>query len=132
MTCKEQLKLITALIISGDNSKINGNITPVFSSQRAKAFWICMPLPEVHCSLLFLTAVWDQMRFGSDLDVNSLLLTRRQHGPVVSTKLEETGTPHSVLSSRFVLGTQLSLFMCLSLPACKRGDLSASLGKDKV
>lgn len=56
MTCKEQLKLITALISSGDNSKINGNISPVFSSRRAKDFWLCVPLPEVHCSLVLLTA----------------------------------------------------------------------------
>lgn len=56
-TCKEQLKLITALISSGDNSKINGNIAPIFSSRMAKDFWLCIPLPEVYCSLV-LTAVW--------------------------------------------------------------------------
>lgn len=37
-TCKEQLKLITALISSGDSSKLNGNIAPVFSSRMAKDF----------------------------------------------------------------------------------------------
>lgn len=58
-TRKEQLKLVTALISSGDNSKINGNITPVFSSRIAKGFWICVPLSEVHCSLVLLAAVWD-------------------------------------------------------------------------
>lgn len=31
-TCKERLKLITALISSGDNSKLSGNIALIFSS----------------------------------------------------------------------------------------------------
>lgn len=100
----------------------------------AKGFWICVPLPEVHCSLVLLTAMWDQMRFGHDLDMNSLLITKRQHGLVVSMKLEEMGAQHSVLNSRLILGTQLSPFtaLCLSLPACKRRCLSASLRNQEV
>lgn len=75
VTYKEQLRLITALIISGDNSKINGNIAPVFSSQMAQGFWICVPLLGVHCSVVLLTAMGDQMQFGHGLDLNPLSLS---------------------------------------------------------
>lgn len=111
-TCKEQLKLITALISSGDNSKINGNTTPVFSPWMAKYFWLCISLPEVHCSLVLLNAMWDQMRCGHDLDMNSVLIPKGQHEApckFVSLKLEETGTWHSALSSRCILETDCSV-----------------------
>lgn len=122
-TCKEQLKLITALIRSGDNSKINGNIAPVFSSHMAKGFWIHVPLLEVHCSLAVFTATWDQVRFGRDLDINSPYHHEAACG---SGQIDQ----HPVL----ILGTQTSpsTSLCLSLPACKRGYLSASWGNHEV
>lgn len=58
----------------------------------------------------------DQMRCGHDLDMNSLLISKGQHGLVVSPKLEETGTPQSALSSRLILGTQLSQCFIFSVP----------------
>lgn len=134
-TCKEQMKLITSLISSGDNSKINGNTTPVFSPWMAKYFWLCISLPEVHCSLVLLIAMWDQMRCGHDLDMNSVLIPRggsmkplarlsawswRKQAPGIQHLAQDAFWKHRLLSAL--------LPPCLSLPVCKWRGLSAPLG----
>lgn len=81
-TCKERLKLITALISSGDNSKLNGNIALIFSSWTARGFWTRSPLPVFFSSL----------KRGAGCDVAmTWLWTRRPCGLVVRTELEEPG-----------------------------------------
>lgn len=95
---------------------------------NGKRFWMCVPLPEVHCSLVLLTAMWDQMRFGYGLDM-TLLIAKRQCGLVVSMKLEETSAQLSVLKTQF--GNTVP-FTCLSLPACKSEYLSTSLGNHEM
>lgn len=81
-TCKERLKLITVLISSGDNSKLNGNIALIFSSWTARGFWTRSPLPVFFSSL--------KRGAGCDVAV-TWLWTRRPHGLVVRTELEEPG-----------------------------------------
>lgn len=136
-TCKEQLKLITALISSGDNSKINGNMTPVFSSWMAKDFWLCIPPPELHCSLVLLTAMWDQMRCGHDLDMNSPYPQGPAWSPLQGCPLnwgkQAPGSQPSAQEAFWEHGLVSALFpLCLSLPACKWRGLSAPLGNNEV
>lgn len=111
VTCKEQLKLITALISSGDNSEINGNIAPVFSSCMAKSFWIHVPLLEVHCSLVLFTATWEQVRFGHDLDIDS---PYHHEAAWASGQTDQ----HPVLSSTHVGNTDKSLHFSVPQFTC--------------
>lgn len=111
-TCKERLKLITALISSGDNSKINGNMAFMFISWMVKSFWMCTP---------FLVSFFSWKHGAGLYGVTSMsrLWNRRQCGLVPGKELQEASAvgPHPTAPFESKVKSfhcSLPQFLCLS------------------